>query len=202
MVRLKPDTTDHMPSPIGHVIAGVAAGWLVAGTPRLAPSVSTKAGTFPAEVPATFWREAGLFAALGALPDIDLLFGAHSGPTHSLGATAIVGLTALVLAWHLRARRPSLLALACAAAYASHVLLDWLGSDSSPPLGVMALWPFSSAHYESDLHVFMAISRRYYQGWVFVAQNVRAVCLEMVILGPILVLVGRFRRRQTEWTLV
>lgn len=192
-----------MPSPIGHAIAGLAAGWLVAGAPRLAPLVPTKvAGAFRAKVPAMFWREAGLFGALGALPDIDLLFGAHSGPTHSLGATAVVGLTALALARFFGARRAGRLAMACAAAYASHVLLDWLGSDTSPPLGVMALWPFSQAHFESDMHVFMAISRRYYQGWTFVAQNVRAVCLEMVILAPILVLVGRFRRRPTERTLV
>ncbi len=79
------------------------------------------------------------------------------------------------------------------AAYASHVLLDWLGSDSSPPIGVMALWPFSRAYYESDLHVFMAISRRYYQGWRFVTQNVLAVSLELVILVPVLALVWRFR---------
>jgi membrane-bound metal-dependent hydrolase YbcI (DUF457 family) len=190
-----------MPSPIGHVIAGVAAGWLVAGAPRLAPPVSTKVpGTFPAQVPATFWREAALFGALGALPDIDLLFGAHSGPTHSLGAMAIVGLTAFVLTRHFSTRRAGRLALACAAAYASHVLLDWLGSDASPPLGVMALWPFSHAHFESDVHVFMAISRRYYQGWVFVAQNVRAVGLELVILVPILALVWRFRLRRTVWS--
>jgi membrane-bound metal-dependent hydrolase YbcI (DUF457 family) len=190
-----------MPSPIGHVIAGVAAGWLVAGTPRLAPRATKQvAGTFPAKVPATFWREAGLFAALGALPDIDLVFGAHSGPTHSLGATAIVGLMTFALARHLGAGHARRLALACAAAYASHVLLDWLGTDASPPLGVMALWPLSQAHYESDVHVFMAISRRYYQGWAFAEQNVRAVCLELVILVPILALVGRFRHRRTRWT--
>jgi membrane-bound metal-dependent hydrolase YbcI (DUF457 family) len=142
---------------------------------------------------ATLGREAALFGALGALPDVDLLVGAHSGPTHSLGAAALVGMTAFVVAWHLGARHAGRLALACAAAYSSHVLLDWLGSDSSPPLGVMALWPFSRAYYESDLHVFMAISRRYYQGWRFVTQNVLAVCLELVILVPALVLVWRFR---------
>ncbi len=183
-----------MPSPIGHVIAGVAAGWLVAGAPKV-PKVP---GTFPVKVPGTFWREAALFGALAALPDVDLLAGAHSGPTHSLGAAAIVGLTALVLARLLDARRAGRLALACAAAYSSHVLLDWLGSDSSPPLGVMALWPFSRAYYESDLHVFMAISRRYYQGWRFVTQNVLAVCLELAVLVPILAGVWRFRGRRAE----
>ncbi len=82
------------------------------------------------------------------------------------------------------------------------MLLDWLGTRrvaADRHHGALAVQP---RHFESDLHFFMAISRRYYQGWTFVAQNVRAVCLEMVILAPILVLVGRFRRRQTEWTLV
>ena len=80
-----------MPSPVGHAIAGVAAGWLVAGAPN-APKV---AGTFAGKVPATFLLEAVLFGALAALPDVDLLVGAHSGPTHSLGAAVIVGLRPL-----------------------------------------------------------------------------------------------------------
>ena len=35
------------------------------------------------------------------------------------------------------------LALATGLAYATHTLLDWLGTDASPPIGIMALWPFS-----------------------------------------------------------
>ena len=104
----------------------------------------------------------------------------------------------MTIARQLGAPHASRLALACVAAYASHVLLDWLGSDSSPPIGVMALWPFSRAYYESDLHVFMAISRRYYQGWRFVTQNVLAVSLELLILVPALALVWRFRGRRAD----
>ena len=176
--------SDLMPSPIGHVIAGVAAGWLAAG---VAPHP-------------TFWRQAAVFGALGALPDVDLLLGGHRGPTHSLGAALLVGMTAFAIASALRLARPARLGLACAAAYASHVLLDWLGTDTSPPLGIMALWPFTRSYYESDLHVFMAISRRYYQGWTFVVHNIRAVGLELVILVPILVLtmVRRSRRPESE----
>ncbi len=85
--------------------------------------------------------------------------------------------------------RPGRLALACAAAYASHVLLDWLGRDSSPPIGIMALWPVSRDYFESAFHVFMPISRRYEQGWTLVFQNALAFCLEMIILIPILLLV-------------
>ena len=73
-------------------------------------------------------------------------------------------------------------------AYASHTLLDWLGTDSSPPIGIMALWPFSRAYYESHLHVFMAISRRY---WLpeFWTLNVLALGRELAILLPLALVV-------------
>jgi inner membrane protein len=87
--------------------------------------------------------------------DLDLLVGAHSGPTHSIGATCVVGFLTYVVG------RRGRFALAVSAAYASHILLDWLGSDSAPPIGIMALWPFTREYYESSLHLFYAISRRY-----------------------------------------
>ena len=79
-------------------------------------------------------------------------------------------------------------------AYASHTLLDWLGTDSSPPIGIMALWPFSHEYYESHLHVFMAVSRRY---WLpeFWASNTRALAGELAILLPLVALVFIVRRR-------
>jgi membrane-bound metal-dependent hydrolase YbcI (DUF457 family) len=176
-----------MPTPVGHAIAGMACGWLVAGTPRDRSRAV---------------REAFVFGGLGALADIDLLFGTHSGPTHSIGAAAIIAVSALILL-SAAGKRPGalalpptlLLAFACSTAYGSHVLLDWLATDSTPPIGVMALWPFSRQHYESDLHVFMAISRRYHQGWTFVRQNTIALARELVILTPALILVVLIRRR-------
>jgi membrane-bound metal-dependent hydrolase YbcI (DUF457 family) len=146
------------------------------------------------------------FAAAGVAADLDLLAGAHSGPTHGLGAAVIVG--ALVWLWgggrwgsrpapatpergRFARRR---FALAIAAAYASHTLLDWLGSDTRAPVGIMALWPFSRDHYESSLHVFMAISRRYWlpEFWTY---NLRALLRELVILLPLVAAVVLFRRR-------
>ena len=84
-------------------------------------------------------------------------------------------------------------ALAVAAAYASHTLLDWLGSDTSPPIGIMALWPFSRDYYESRLHVFMAISRRYWlpEFWTY---NLRALARELAILLPLVAAVVLLRR--------
>lgn len=167
-----------MPTPVGHALGGLAIGWLMAGSGGPAP---------------THGRRAALFATLGALPDIDLLFHVHSTYTHSLGAALLVGLVAWPLAASRGRSRPgdvrgatsaAVWALACAAAYASHVLLDWLGTDTSPPYGITALWPFSSAYYYSALDLFPAADRRY---WLpgFWQRDLTAIGWELLILVPI-----------------
>ena len=187
-----------MPSPVGHFIGGVAAGWLVAGAPKERLAMPGIAGV-------ALWREAMLFGALGVFPDLDLLYGTHRTATHSIGAAFTVGALAAAAAWLRPAAGKATgkvfgvevwqFALACAAACLSHTLLDWLGQDTSAPFGVRALWPFSTTYYESGLHLFPPISRRYHQGWTFIEQNVRAIVVEVVILGPILLLVLAGRRR-------
>ena len=149
-----------MPSPIGHALGGLIVG--LAGAPDRD----------------TTRRFVTVCLVAACLPDVDFLWGRHNMETHSAGFAVIVGLA--VFAW----RRSGRLALASAAAVASHVLFDWLGSDDSPPLGVMALWPLSSAFYFADAFVFEAISRRY---WLpgFVRHNLLAVAREVVILLPL-----------------
>ena len=168
-----------MPSPVGHALAGLASGWLIRGNRIDGPDGR---------------REAALFAGLGALADLDLLFGMHSGPTHGVGAA----LLAAAFAWSpwipAPARAQLTLAVACMLAYASHTLLDWLGSDTSPPIGIMALWPLSREYYESGLHVFVAVSRRIWQPETFWMQNLTALMRELLILVPPLLLIGWFRR--------
>jgi membrane-bound metal-dependent hydrolase YbcI (DUF457 family) len=170
-----------MPSPIGHALGAVAAGF--------AASRSTPAG---ARTPYP-WREAALFATVGLLPDLDLAFGLHSQYTHSVGAVA----AAFGVAWLATRRRNLRLAAAAALAYASHPLLDWLGQDGTPPYGVMLLWPFDAGYYHSGLDVFTGISRRY---WLpgFLAHNVAAVAWEVVLLGPLAVAAWWVRRRRAE----
>lgn len=149
------------------MIAGAAAGALVSG--RTAP------------------RALILFALAGAIPDVDLAFGMHSGPTHSLTAAALAG----VVAWTIT--RHAGFAAAIAAAYATHTLLDWLSTDTSPPIGIMALWPFTRDYYESSAHLFLAISRRYWlvESWL---GNLRAVIREVLILVPLLWIAWWVRR--------
>lgn len=129
-------------------------------------------------------------AVVACLPDLDFLWGRHNMETHSLGAAVIAGVATLALT---RGRDPRL-ALAVFVAWASHVLFDWLGSDTTPPLGVMALWPLSSEYYFSNAFIFEAISRTY---WLdgFWQHNILALLSEALMLGPILVLVIWMKRR-------
>jgi inner membrane protein len=186
-----------MPSPVGHALGGLVFGWLVAGVPRGGDSPDPGAARRERRGRFTPGRGVGPllqpwalgFAALGALADVDFLFGIHSRQTHSLGAIAIVFLVAACWGGRLDLRR----GLACGLAYGSHVLFDWMGTDDSAPIGIMALWPFTDAFYQSDLHVFDAIRRRY---WLpgFWAHNLVAVLREVAILVPVLILVWWGRR--------
>jgi inner membrane protein len=121
--------------------------------------------------------------------DLDFLFAAHRGPSHGLGAAALAGIVAFLATRHRR------LSAAVVAAYASHTLLDWLGNDVAPPIGVMALWPFSREFYQSNIPIFHAISRRYWQP-DFLILNLRAVAWEVVLLGPLTALIAFARRRR------
>jgi inner membrane protein len=154
-----------VPSPVGHLLGGAIAGYAIAPSAVL------------------------LCAIAGAAPDVDFLWGRHNQATHSLFAAVLAGLA--VLAW----KRDARVAIAVTVAWTSHVLFDWLGSDTTPPLGVMALWPFSSEYYFSNAFFFEAISRRY---WLdnFVTHNVWAVAKELLILGPPLALLTAFRWRE------
>jgi membrane-bound metal-dependent hydrolase YbcI (DUF457 family) len=179
-----------MPSPVGHALAGLAVGWFVADAP---PSERTPASA--RGVPRSFWTRLSSFAALGMLADIDFLFGTHSTYTHSVGAMAIAGVASFLLLRRVRGLAAIRLAAAAALAYGSHILLDALGDDTTPPIGVMAFWPITAAFYQTDLHLFMAISRRY---WLpgFWTHNFTAVLREIAILAPIACAVFALRRRR------
>src|SRR5256885_2353895 len=79
--------------------------------------------------------------------------------------------------------------------------LDRLGRDTRPPAGVMALWPWSHAHFDSSIDLFPAVSRRYWlaEFWLY---NVKALVVELCILGPLaLFAVWWTTRRRADETL-
>lgn len=169
-----------MPSPLGHTLGALAIGW------TLEP---------PARDRRQLWWRAAALAALSVAPDLDLLIGRHSRETHSLGAALIA---ASLIAW----LWPSLLSgqrwrtwLIAFVVYLSHPLLDILGPDGTAPFGVMLLWPFSTEHYTSGWHILDPINRRWWLGMEqFVIHNVFAIIREVLILGPLAVLVWLWRK--------
>ena len=170
-----------MPSPLGHALGGVICAVVLGGGP---PGV-------PRGPLASALRHPIVVAALAAiLPDLDFLWGRHNMETHSLGAAVAAGLAVVAFT---RGRRWRL-AVIVTAAWASHVGFDWLGSDDTPPLGVMALWPLSSAFYFANAFVFEAISRRY---WLpgFWRHNLWAVMSEVVMLAPLAAAAAAWRGR-------
>jgi inner membrane protein len=76
-------------------------------------------------------------------------------------------------------------ALMCGAAYATHILLDWLGVDNSAPYGIQALWPFSGGWYLSHLDIFGPIERRGFFSVPALRQNTITAVQEIAILGPL-----------------
>jgi inner membrane protein len=173
-----------MPSPIGHGLAGLAIGFAI--EPVLSESAATTT------------RRLSKFALMGALvaalPDADLVSSAiHRGVSHSIGLTALLMIiTGVVTGW-VTGRVQWRWVILIGAAHASHILMDWLGTDRYPPTGLEALWPFSREFYISGWDVFPPTERRVYlPGAVWT--NVRALVAEVGIMGPIAVLTYIARR--------
>ena len=153
-----------MPTPLGHALGAAAAGWAVA------PPVSRLDR-------AVIFRQGIWFALLGMFPDLDLLWGLHRGPTHSVGAALIVGLAVAAATNNVR------LGAASGCAYATHALLDWLGADSSLPVGIMALWPLTWEYYQASTPIFDSVWRRN-ETPDFWWHNIIALGKELLILVP------------------
>jgi membrane-bound metal-dependent hydrolase YbcI (DUF457 family) len=138
--------------------------------------------------PKATWRSAVVLAAVAIAPDLDLLIGEHRGISHSVGAALLAGLAAWIVT------RRARWAVAVFAAWSSHVALDWLSNDTRPPIGVMALWPFTQTYYKAAVEIFPAVSRRYWlaEFWIY---NLKALCVEVIVLGPIAAITIWSRRR-------
>ncbi|MEO5822572.1 MAG: metal-dependent hydrolase [Vicinamibacteraceae bacterium] len=170
-----------MPSPVGHALGGFAIGWLAARSSRLPRPLLAAAA----------------FASLGMVPDVDVLVeGSHRLYTHSVAAMGLVGALAAVALGAfsgLTSGERRTLAIAAAAAYGSHLLLDWLGDDRSVPIGIRALWPFTDAYFQSAFRWFPPVERRYWLPGFWTA-NLRAIGWEMLVLSPLVLLALVARR--------
>ena len=170
-----------MPTPIAHALGGIAAGCLSVAGSALALRKPAARREFEGAVDRIGRRRAvaGL-ACVGILPDLDFLLGMHRGASHSLGAALLAAIIAGAVAPAVRVA----VATAVASAFTSHMLLDWLGTDPSPPRGIMAWWPWTDEFYLSDTPLFMRVCREYWSPECW-RHNALAVLRELVILVPL-----------------
>jgi hypothetical protein len=137
-------------------------------------------------------------ALLAAAPDLDLLVrGAHRTWSHSFFSVGVVfGLTvAVTLVAFGRVRWP--IAAACAASWATHILLDYFGADPGRPAGLQLFWPFDRSYFMSPVAIFRATERHEPLSAFAIEMNALALALELALIGPLTVLAYLRRKRQT-----
>ncbi|HUR35480.1 MAG TPA: metal-dependent hydrolase [Vicinamibacterales bacterium] len=176
-----------MPSPIGHALAGLTVGWLsqpVAQRPAASRAVDSLASF-------SVWC-----ACVAAIPDADLLAPHfHRTATHSLTATALVFIMAVAVTGKVTRQPAWMFVLALSASHASHLLLDWLGTDRFPPPGLQMLWPFSDHFFYSGLDLFPPVERRLLRPEAL-RVNAIAALWELLIMGPIAAAAWAIRARR------
>ena len=177
-----------MPSPVGHSLAGLC-GYLLA-----------KNG------PTSHRREYLLLGSIviANLPDLDLaprlLFGdvslLHRQWTHSLVAALGFGLLIGIFArwWKTDG---IFYGVWGGAVYLSHIVLDMLLNDPSPPHGVQLLWPFSESYFMSPVTPFTSFSYSNLGiiGMFFVPHNIATMARELVLMAPWVGLAAYIGRR-------
>jgi hypothetical protein len=157
-----------VPSPVGHALGGLIVH--AAGADRR---------------DLQDWPRIALVTVAACAPDLD------RAQSHSLGLAFVAGILAFAILGLRRWPRPFALALLVALGWASHVWLDLFGGDTHPPLGLMALWPGSSAYFKAPVVLFLDIGR------TLRLSTVRQNAWEIVLLLPILLAVTRLRRRKS-----
>jgi len=177
-----------VPSPLAHALAGLAVHIATAPADQIAD------------------RRRALVTIGGALaPDLDFAWklvdgvNHHQAQGHSLGVGLLLAALVAAVAAGRGAPRPLGLGLAALLGWGSHLLLDLMNVDTNPPIGLMALWPFSAGYYKSPWPVFLDIGRTL--NWRTVRHDTLAIAWEVLVLGLVLVAVWRVRgrRRPGAW---
>jgi membrane-bound metal-dependent hydrolase YbcI (DUF457 family) len=135
------------------------------------------------------WR-IGVTVGAALIPDVDLAFrlvdgrNHHNNELHSLGFALVAAIAGAAVFRLLGWARPWSLGLAVGLAWGSHLLLDYLNVDTNPPIGLLALWPFSHAYWKSPVPLFLDIGRTL--EWNTVKHNAVAGAWELAVLLPLL----------------
>jgi inner membrane protein len=167
-----------------------------------------------------------LCVIMANLPDIDFLPGIlagnpslyHQGPTHSFAFALLASLAAagfLALARLPGSSSSSAPGISSATVFTlvllshgSHLLIDFFGADRLPPYGLPLLWPLSDAHFRSPVPLFPGVHHTRVRSdstlqWidnVLSLRNLGAVGVEILWIGPVVLLGRRRSRRRTAPT--
>jgi membrane-bound metal-dependent hydrolase YbcI (DUF457 family) len=174
-----------MPSPLGHTLAGLAVHALVARRRE------------------DLWSLPRIALTVGAAvaPDLDLLLrfvdgrNHHQMQTHSVGFALMAAVAGAIVARLGGWPRPAGLGAATGLSWLSHVLLDYLGEDTHPPIGLLALWPFSSEYFHFPHPIFLDIGRTL--EWRTAVHDALAALVELALLAPLCFVAWRWRMRRT-----
>jgi membrane-bound metal-dependent hydrolase YbcI (DUF457 family) len=168
-----------MPHPIAHALVGASV------VAALRPSPQS-----------THWKSLLIGACLGISPDLDYALnwfgisggGWHHGFTHSVGFALLLGLIVVFLLreWKVRSL------VAFSAATLSHALLDFFITDSR---GMALWWPFSDHRYKLRLPNPIDYNWRNPSLWETSLDLLRIGLIELMIFGPILLVVVLIRRK-------
>jgi inner membrane protein len=175
-----------MPSPVGHLLAG-AAVYLAA---------SRK------EDRSKFILGAALLGSI--LPDFDFLPGLfvgklsayHHGISHSLIFAVLFAVLIFFFAKHAQKNNPARAAIIAGLCYASHVILDFVGTNEGTR-GVPMLWPLSNEKFGLELGLLGHFLYSDSGIWSVIRwHNIWSVSREAVFIGSLaLFFLWRDRRR-------
>jgi membrane-bound metal-dependent hydrolase YbcI (DUF457 family) len=179
-----------VPLPVGHSLSGYL---IYLGT--------TRDASFQR------WKTILLYLFCANLPDLDILPGYllgqpnlyHHGISHSIGLAVLVGLTAALFSLLWGQRNPKKVFAIAFGLYFSHILLDTLIVDTTPPYGVQLLWPLSRRYFISPLLLFPTVHKAdtsvAFLHSLLHPGNLKLIGVELIYFIP-LVAVARFILRK------
>ncbi len=144
------------------------------------------------------------FASVADADFIPALFGRldlanrfHRHLTHTLLFAVILSAVAFGVLKLLRTPhggRRTMIVFSC---MASHILLDLLGKDFRPPLGIPFLWPFTQRSFKIPVEIFIDLHKDTYAE-IFSLRTIGILAHETLLFGAIFVLVLGLKLLRSE----
>ncbi len=183
-----------MATPVAHSLVGLAVG-LARFLPRW------RAGRKLAAAAGAAWPSLLACVLLANAPDVDYLFGLPAGDLNRYHQTVThtlvwVGCVTVAVGFAERGRAGRASAGLALALLASHLLLDWLTVDRSPPVGQMLAWPVSDRLFHAPFAFIPPPAKADWAG-VWSAHNLVVGLAEALLTAP-LVLLGLWWKRRPD----